>query len=130
MDVVRSPRGGPAASARFEIVTSRAVAPLDKLAAWCAPILAAGGRMLAMKGERAGTELTEADAVLRRLGLIHRQVRQVGADLVSPPTHVVELSRSVPATTYGEDPDVAESARAETAPDSTDGTAPHHEGRT
>src|SRR5262245_36061264 len=38
---------------RAEIVTARAVAPLDRLAAWCLPLVADGGRLLALKGESA-----------------------------------------------------------------------------
>jgi len=38
-------------------VTARAVAPMDRLLAWCWHLLLPGGRILAMKGERAGEEL-------------------------------------------------------------------------
>jgi 16S rRNA (guanine527-N7)-methyltransferase len=42
---------------KFEVVTARAVAPMDQLLAWCWHLLSPGGRILAMKGERAGEEL-------------------------------------------------------------------------
>src|SRR5262249_21205305 len=32
------------------VVTARAVAPLDRLAGWCLPLTAIGGRLLALKG--------------------------------------------------------------------------------
>ena len=41
-------------------VTARAVASLDKLVAWSFPLLEPGGRLLALKGEAAARELTEA----------------------------------------------------------------------
>jgi 16S rRNA (guanine527-N7)-methyltransferase len=39
--------------ATYEVVTSRAVAPLPKLVAWSLPLVAPGGAVLAMKGSRA-----------------------------------------------------------------------------
>lgn len=42
---------------KFDVVTARAVAPMDRLLAWCWHLLLPGGRILAMKGERAGEEL-------------------------------------------------------------------------
>ena len=80
-------------AARFDVVTSRAVASLDKLVGWCAPRLAPGGRILAMKGDRAETELAEAGPLLARRGLNSSRVLRVGAGVVDPPTAVVELAR-------------------------------------
>ena len=42
---------------KFDVVTARAVASMDRLLAWCWHLLLPGGRILAMKGERAGEEL-------------------------------------------------------------------------
>lgn len=42
---------------KFDVVTARAVAPMDRLLAWSWHLLAPGGRILAMKGERASEEL-------------------------------------------------------------------------
>lgn len=52
-----------------EIVTARAVAPLDKLITWCWPLVKRGGRLVALKGERAQQEIEEAAATLRKLRL-------------------------------------------------------------
>ncbi|WP_375484618.1 16S rRNA (guanine(527)-N(7))-methyltransferase RsmG [uncultured Jatrophihabitans sp.] len=38
-------------------VTARAVAPLERLIRWCLPLLAPGGRLLALKGSRAADEV-------------------------------------------------------------------------
>jgi len=47
-------------------VTARAVAPLERLAAWCLPLVRPGGTLLAMKGRSAPEELATAAPALRR----------------------------------------------------------------
>jgi 16S rRNA (guanine527-N7)-methyltransferase len=51
----------------FDIVTARAVALLPWLVEWSMPLLRKSGKLLAMKGERAGEELAAAKAAIRRL---------------------------------------------------------------
>ncbi len=48
------------APCRADVVTSRAVAALDTLAGWSFPHLRVGGRLLALKGDRADEELAAA----------------------------------------------------------------------
>jgi 16S rRNA (guanine527-N7)-methyltransferase len=55
-------------------VTARADAPLDRLVAWCLPLLRPGGSLLALKGERATEELTEHASAVRRSGGTHARV--------------------------------------------------------
>ena len=43
----------------FDVVTARAVAPMDRLLAWSWHLLAPGGRILAMKGDSAAEELSK-----------------------------------------------------------------------
>ena len=74
-------------------VTARAVAPIDRLARWALPLLAVGGRLLALKGSAAEEEVIEHRAALRRLRADVVAVREVGLGLVDPPTRVVELVR-------------------------------------
>ena len=52
-----------------DVVTARAVAALDKLITWCWPLVKKGGRIVALKGERAQQEIDEAAATLRKLHL-------------------------------------------------------------
>lgn len=52
-----------------DVVTARAVAALDKLITWCWPLVKKGGRIVALKGERAHQEIDEAAATLRKLRL-------------------------------------------------------------
>ena len=51
-----------------DVVTSRAVAALDKLATWSLPHARIGGRLLAMKGDRAVEELAAAGPALKPFG--------------------------------------------------------------
>jgi 16S rRNA (guanine527-N7)-methyltransferase len=71
---------------------ARAVAPLDRLARWCLPLLAPGGTLLALKGRTVSDEVAQHRDALRRLGAASVQVEVVG----SPDTaqaHVVLVSR-------------------------------------
>jgi 16S rRNA (guanine527-N7)-methyltransferase len=78
---------------RFPTVTARAVAPIDRLAGWCLPLVELGGRLLAMKGESAAEELSRHRGVLAKLGVQDSAVRQCGTGVVDPPTTVVVLER-------------------------------------
>ena len=60
-----------------QIVTARAVAALDKLIGWCWPLVAPGGAIVALKGERAQQEIEEAAPKLKKLGLT-ATIRTVG----------------------------------------------------
>lgn len=50
----------------YDVVTCRAVASLPKLLDWCAPLFGASGRLVALKGESASTELAELPPRLAR----------------------------------------------------------------
>jgi 16S rRNA (guanine527-N7)-methyltransferase len=79
-----------------DAVVSRAVASLDKLARWSLPLLRPGGRMVAIKGERAHDEVLEHRRVLARLGATDARVMECGVSYLSPPTTVVVASRGKP----------------------------------
>ena len=51
----------------FDVATARAVATLDWLAEWCLPLVAKGGKVLAMKGARAAEELPAAARAIKLL---------------------------------------------------------------
>ena len=76
-----------------DAVASRAVASLDKLARWSLPLLREGGRLLAIKGERAPDELREHRRVLTKLGAVDARVVECGVSLLSAPTTVVVARR-------------------------------------
>ncbi|WP_392543736.1 16S rRNA (guanine(527)-N(7))-methyltransferase RsmG [Oryzobacter telluris] len=72
-------------------VTARAVARLDKLARWCAPLLSTDGTLVAMKGRSAADELEEDRAALVRLGLRTAVVTAHGGELLEEPVLTVDL---------------------------------------
>lgn len=76
-----------------DAVISRAVAALDKVARWSAPLIRPGGQMLAMKGDRAEAELEEHRDALTALGLTGARVVKCGAENTDPPTTVVVAGR-------------------------------------
>jgi 16S rRNA (guanine527-N7)-methyltransferase len=76
-----------------DVVTARAVAPLDRLAGWCLPLTAPGGRLLALKGATAADEVANTATAVRRLGGSQPVVQQCGTGIVEPPTTVVEIVR-------------------------------------
>lgn len=75
----------------FDVVTSRAVAPLPKLLRWSVPLTRPGGLVLAMKGSSAAEEVAGASKELRGLGAVRAEVIEVGAGVVSPPTVLVRV---------------------------------------
>lgn len=76
-----------------DVVTARAVAPLDRLAGWTLPLARVGGTLLALKGDTAAAEIVAAQTTLERLGGGHAEVLTCGAAVVDPPTTVVRVVR-------------------------------------
>ncbi|MBI1377941.1 MAG: 16S rRNA (guanine(527)-N(7))-methyltransferase RsmG [Frankiales bacterium] len=76
-----------------DVVTARAVAPLDRLAGWTLPLARVGGTLLALKGEGAAEEVAASAAALERLGGGQTEVLHCGAGVVEPPTTVVRVVR-------------------------------------
>jgi 16S rRNA (guanine527-N7)-methyltransferase len=81
---------------RYDVVTSRAVAPLSRLLAWSMPLVARRGALVAMKGSRAGAEVADAAEALARLGCAAPEVLELGTGdpaRLDPPTTVVRVVR-------------------------------------
>jgi 16S rRNA (guanine527-N7)-methyltransferase len=76
-----------------DVVTARAVAPLDRLAGWTLPLTRVGGVLLALKGEGAAEEVATSADALEKLGGGQAEVLTCGAGLVEPPTTVVRVVR-------------------------------------
>jgi 16S rRNA (guanine527-N7)-methyltransferase len=72
---------------------SRAVAALDKLTKWSMPLLRPGGRMIAIKGERAPDEVQEHRRVMTAAGAVDVRVLACGAKYLRPPATVVLAQR-------------------------------------
>lgn len=76
-----------------DVITARAVASIDKLVKWCAPLLTPTGQMVFLKGRSAPDELERAKYVLRKHGLqgsVHAAPTIAGVDA----TTVVTLTRA------------------------------------
>jgi 16S rRNA (guanine527-N7)-methyltransferase len=73
------------------VVTARAVAPLDRLAAWGIPLLRPYGEMLALKGDTAEEELKASAAALSKLGAVETSILHVGEGVVDPLSTVVRV---------------------------------------
>ncbi|WP_223256314.1 16S rRNA (guanine(527)-N(7))-methyltransferase RsmG [Micromonospora endophytica] len=78
---------------RGDVVTARAVAPLDRLAAWCLPLAVPDGRLLALKGASAAEEIVEHEEAVYRVGGGTPVLHRCGEGVVDPPTTVVEIVR-------------------------------------
>jgi 16S rRNA (guanine527-N7)-methyltransferase len=85
--------GTVAAVGGADVVVSRAVASLDKLAAWCLPLLRPGGRMLAVKGASAAEEVGRHSRAVERRGGRRIGIHRCGVGVVEQPTTVVEVFR-------------------------------------
>ncbi len=72
-----------------DAVTSRAVAPLDRLVKWSAPLIRTDGRLVAMKGSSAQEEVAEHGAACAAAGVADLIVESVGGDLLVEPTTVI-----------------------------------------
>lgn len=79
-------------------ITARAVAPLDRLVAWCLPLLATDGRLALMKGASAEAELDRHRAALLRLGASDPRIVRCGVGVVEPAAAVVTLGLARPRT--------------------------------
>lgn len=77
-----------------DVVTARAVAPMDRLARWCLPLVRPGGLLLALKGARAADELAAVAGDLPGLGAQSWTVQTLGVGVVDPPARVIRIVRS------------------------------------
>ena len=78
---------------RFDVVTSRAVAALDRLLEWSMPLVSApDGALVAMKGAAAEEEIATARPVLDRLGCATPEVLTLGEGRVPSPTRAVRVA--------------------------------------
>ena len=82
-----------------DVVTARAVAPMERLAGLALGLARPGGLVLAMKGAGAAEELARAQPVLRRLRARDVAIVHPGSGKVSPPPTVIRLTAA--ATTPG-----------------------------
>ena len=75
----------------FDVVTSRAVAPMGRLSQWSLPLVRSGGEFLAMKGSTVQAELDSALKAIRAGGGVLEGVIELGTDLLEQPVRVVRV---------------------------------------
>jgi 16S rRNA (guanine527-N7)-methyltransferase len=92
VEVVRG-RAEDAAPRRWDVVVARAVAPLERLLALAAPLVQAGGVLLAVKGRSAAAEVAEAASAIRRHSSQPAEVLHLGDDVVGATVVRVLLDR-------------------------------------
>jgi len=81
------------AAGLVDVVTSRAVAPLGKLAGWSLPLVRPGGQMIAMKGCSAAEEIERDAKLIKKAKGRHPVIVEVGKDLLETPTYVVQIRK-------------------------------------
>jgi 16S rRNA (guanine527-N7)-methyltransferase len=97
VEVVRGRADALHGSRSFDIVTSRAVAPLERLLGWSMPLVRPDGALVAMKGSSVAQEIEEAKATLRRQHCTFPEVSVLGGDLTDIPTFAVRVAWADPS---------------------------------
>jgi len=80
----------------FDVVTSRAVAPLGRLLEWSMPLVAPHGALVAMKGSSVEREIVDAATVLSRLGCAAPEVSVLGEGLLESTTLALRVAWADP----------------------------------
>ncbi|MFZ1381542.1 MAG: 16S rRNA (guanine(527)-N(7))-methyltransferase RsmG [Scrofimicrobium sp.] len=92
VEVIRERSESLGRSVKADVVTARAVAALSKLVRLTSKLIAPGGALLALKGQRAYQEVEEAELELKKYHLnaeVHEVVSVMDGDI----TYVVECRR-------------------------------------
>jgi 16S rRNA (guanine527-N7)-methyltransferase len=89
---VRRARAEEVTDLRFDIVTARAVAALDKLLRLCVPLLKPGGSLVALKGSKAAEEIEAAKKLQKKLGIASFEIQICGEKFLAEPTSVVKTT--------------------------------------
>jgi 16S rRNA (guanine527-N7)-methyltransferase len=96
VEVVRGRADALHGKRSFEIVTSRAVAPLERLLEWSMPLVARQGALVAMKGSSIHEEIDTAASVLRSLGCSAPEVLSLGEGYLEETTVAVRVAWADP----------------------------------
>lgn len=80
----------------FDVVTSRAVAPLDRLLEWSMPLVAPHGRLVALKGSSVVEEIETARPVLEKFLCAEPTVTVLGEGVVEVPTNAIHVAWADP----------------------------------
>ncbi|WP_166869609.1 16S rRNA (guanine(527)-N(7))-methyltransferase RsmG [Salinibacterium sp. ZJ70] len=94
VDVVRARAEEAEISEPLTQVTARAVSALSKLIPITVPLLAAGGELVFMKGERVHDEIEAAQKVIRKARLVDVRVDVLGEGVIPEVTRVFRATRA------------------------------------
>ncbi len=97
VEVVRGRADALHGQRTFDVVTSRAVAPLGRLLDWSMPLVAPTGALIAMKGQSVTDEIATEAPRLARAGCSPAEVLELGSSVVSPPSVVVRVAWADPS---------------------------------
>jgi 16S rRNA (guanine527-N7)-methyltransferase len=89
---VRRARAEEVLDLKFDIVTARAVAALDKLLRLTVPLLKPGGSLIALKGSKAAEEIEAARKLQKKLGIGSFEIQICGEKFLAEPTSVVKTT--------------------------------------
>ena len=89
---VRRARAEEVLDLKFEIVTARAVAALDKLLRLTVHLLKPGGSLIALKGSKAAEEIEAARRIQKKLGIASFEIQICGEKFLAEPTSVVKTT--------------------------------------
>jgi 16S rRNA (guanine527-N7)-methyltransferase len=96
VDVLRGRAEALRGARTFDVVTSRAVAPLGRLLEWSMPLVAPDGALVAMKGASVEEEIVAAEPVLRQWCCAEPETRVLGAGVLESTTLAVRVSWADP----------------------------------
>ena len=80
----------------FDVVTSRAVAPLERLLQWSMPLVSPDGALVAMKGSNVAEEIDSARPVLDEWRCAEPEVLTLGEGVLVHSTHALRVAWSDP----------------------------------
>jgi 16S rRNA (guanine527-N7)-methyltransferase len=89
---VRRARAEEVLDLKFDIVTARAVAALDKLLRLTVPLLKPGGSLIALKGSKAAEEIEASKKLQKKLGIASFEIQICGEKFLAEPTSVVKTT--------------------------------------
>ena len=89
---VRRARAEEVLDLKFDIITARAVAALDKLLRLTVPLLKPGGSLIALKGSKAAEEIEAAKKLQKKLGIATFEIQICGEKFLAEPTSVVKTT--------------------------------------
>lgn len=96
VEVVRGRADALHGTRTFDVVTSRAVAPLERLLGWSMPLVAPTGALVAMKGTSVTDEIAAAVDELARWGCATPEVRELGVGWPVSPTVALRVAWADP----------------------------------